>query len=76
MRIHILKHGSTLCGIPWCSIGDPSARWVSFEDRRAETDATCKHCLAATPAGVAKDRADGSDSLRVFERLLAKRGAR
>ena len=43
--VHIMKHGRTLCGIPWVSIGDASARWVSFQDKDARRHATCDLCI-------------------------------
>lgn len=45
-RIHILKHGSTLCGHFWPEVEkkDPNALWVGFEDKQLLPFANCQEC--------------------------------
>lgn len=46
MFIHILRHGSTLCGKTVPEDWPENHRWVSFEDPEALSKANCDGCLS------------------------------
>lgn len=68
---HALWRGSTMCGVPWSSIGDPRSHWIDADNPYAKLHVTCEHCLAAMPGAKPE-----LDARQAFRKLQAKAGVR